>query len=343
MRKIKAAYIEPDDYFPEEIRKEYKLGEFAESEELYKIKSVMLGHAVGDALGVPVEFVSRAELEKDPVTAMRGFGTYNVPAGTWSDDTSMSLGALDALCHKDWNWNDIMDNFVDWLENGKYTPARETFDVGRTCLKAVLGYCRGEENALNCGNNSEHSNGNGSLMRIHPFVLYAYANKMPFCEWLEFIKNASALTHAHECSKLGCLIYTFILIHLLGDSNKDSIALGLRRAECHLREYKEIERYKRIFDSDFANSPANEIKSSGYVVDTLEAALWCVLTTRNFRDCVLKAVSLGADTDTVAAVAGGIAGVLYGYDSIPKEWLDALIRRDYIEDMCERAENAWID
>ena len=114
MRKIKAAYIEPDDYFPEEIRNKYKLGEFAESEELYKIKSVMLGHAVGDALGVPVEFRKREQIAKNPVTNMRGYGTYNMPAGTWSDDTSMSLCALDALCDNDWTWEKLMDNYVAW-------------------------------------------------------------------------------------------------------------------------------------------------------------------------------------------------------------------------------------
>ena len=341
MRKIKVAYVEPDDYFPKETRKKYKLGEFAESEELYKIKSVMLGHAVGDALGVPVEFSSRAELEKNPVADMRGFGTYNVPAGSWSDDTSMSLATLDVLCRKNWRWEYVMNNFSAWLSGGKYTPTGETFDVGRTCREAIMHYSNGRASATGCGKTDEYSNGNGSLMRIHPFVLYAHVNRMPFFEWLEFIKTASSLTHAHECSKLGCLIYAFVLIHLLGDPNKDSIALGLRRAECHLREFSEIKRYKRLWSSDFAKLPVSEIKSSGYVVDTLEAALWCVLTTDNYRDCVLKAVNLGGDTDTVAAIAGGLAGILYGYDSIQKEWLDTLKRREYIDNMCKAAADAW--
>ena len=108
-----------------------------------------------------------------------------------------------------------------------------------------------------------------------------------------------------------------------------------------MREVSGIERYSRIFNSDFSKLKESEIKSTGYVVDTLEAALWCVLTTGSYRDCVLKAVNLGDDTDTVAAIAGGLAGAIYGYDGIPKEWRDTLIKRDYIEEMCERAGRVW--
>ena len=100
---------------------------------LEKIKAVVLGHAVGDALGVPVEFTSREELAKDPVVGMRGFGTYPVPAGAWSDDTSMSIAALDAMCEKHWSYEDVMKNFAVWLEEAEFTPTGRAFDIGRTC------------------------------------------------------------------------------------------------------------------------------------------------------------------------------------------------------------------
>jgi ADP-ribosylglycohydrolase len=100
--------------------------------------------------------------------------------------------------------------------------------------------------------------------------------------------------------------------------------------------------YSRIFESNFASLTRDEIKSTGYVVDTLEAALWCLMTTTDYKSCVLKAVNLGEDTDTVAAVAGGLAGALYGYDSIQKEWRDTLIKRDYIEELCKTACNNWL-
>ena len=306
-----------------------------------KIKAVMLGHAIGDALGVPVEFCERNELVEKPVTDMVGYGTYPYPEGCWSDDTSMSLAALDSLASGKLDFDDIMVKFGEWYYDDEYTPTGEMFDVGNTCSYAIDNYFAYHKPIEECGLTGEHSNGNGSLMRIHPFVLYAYANQMSVDEWLGVIVKASALTHSHDRSKIGCLIYTFVLMSLLKDKGKDGIKDALKKAEHYFSACAEFIPYERIFKSDFAELPRDEIKSSGYVVDTLEAAIWCLLTTENYRDCVLKAVNLGDDTDTVAAVAGGLAGALYGYDAIPKEWLDTLKRRGYIEEMCERSCAAW--
>ena len=311
-----------------------------------KIKSVMIGHAVADALGVPVEFCEREELVENPVTDMMGYGTYDVPAGAWSDDTSMSLCALDAMCREGWKWEDIMNNFAEWLENGKYTPTGESFDVGRTCLHAILRYCR-DGDSKKCGGIDERSNGNGSLMRINPFVLWAtmtFSNHSNdgYWQWMGCIKRASELTHAHDRSIMGCTIYAYCLSFLLKEATRESLVAGIKFAGDDLDYLPEYEPYKRIFDSNFEKLRADEIKSSGYVVDTLEAALWCLLTTDNYRDCVLKAVNLGGDTDTIAAVAGGLAGALYGYDGIPEEWRNTLIKREYIEEMCERAYENWV-
>ena len=130
---------------------------------LYMMKSVMIGHAVGDALGVPVEFCSREELDESPVTDMIGFGSYPVPAGAWSDDTSMTLAALDSLANGTVDYNDIMENFVRWCSEDEYTPTGEMFDIGRTCLTAIRNYLATDgKPALECGLNDEHSNGNGS-------------------------------------------------------------------------------------------------------------------------------------------------------------------------------------
>ena len=307
-----------------------------------KIKAVMLGHAVGDALGVPVEFCERDELAAKPVTDMVGYGTYPYPEGCWSDDTSMSLAALDSLASGKLDFDDIMVKFGEWYYDDEYTPTGEMFDVGNTCSYAIDNYFAYHKPIEECGLTGERSNGNGSLMRIHPFVLYAYAKQMSIDEWLGVIVKASALTHAHDRSKIGCLIYTFVLMNLLKDKGKDGIQEGLKKAKHYLNACAEFTTYERIFKNDFAALPRDEIKSSGYVVDTLEAALWCLLTTANYRDCVLKAVNLGDDTDTIAAIAGGLAGALYGYDTIPSEWLEALKRRDYIEEMCERACAAWV-
>lgn len=307
-----------------------------------KIKAVMIGHAVGDALGVPVEFCKREQRKKQPVTDMMGYGTYPVPAGAWSDDTSMSIAALDSLADGCLDFDGIMDNFIKWLSQDEYTPTGKTFDVGHTCLCAIRNRMKNQDlPAVQCGQGGEYANGNGSLMRIHPFVLYAYTKCMKYDDWSDLIRSASALTHAHERSRLGCMIYTFVLFHLLADPNKSVIWTALRRAEAHLCDEPEFCHYIRLFAPDFAALPEDEIKSSGYVVDTLEAAVWCLLTTDSYRDCVLKAVNLGGDTDTVAAVAGGLAGALYGYEGIPQAWRETLIKREWIEEMCERAGSEW--
>jgi ADP-ribosylglycohydrolase len=306
-----------------------------------KIKAVIFGHAVADALGVPVEAQSREELEANPVTDMRGFGSYPVPAGSWSDDTSMSLATLDSLADGVLDFDRIMMNFGKWYCGEEYTPTGVVFDIGGVCRRAIQNYFTDRKSARECGLSDEYSNGNGSLMRIHPFVLRIWSTRELHPHTNAIIDAASALTHAHERSKLGCKIYTQILLHLLASPSKGAIKLALSMAKCRYMGNPEFSHFARLFSGDFERLPCEEIKSSGYVVDTLEAALWCVLTTDSYRECVLKAVNLGRDTDTVAAIAGGLAGALYGYDAIPSEWLDTLKRRDYIEEMCERACAEW--
>lgn len=306
-----------------------------------KMKSVILGHAVADALGVPVEFRDRSKVDKSPVTDMMGYGTYPYPAGSWSDDTSMSLCTLDSLANGSIDYTDIMDNFIKWLNENEYTPTGQTFDVGRTCRKSIMLYSQTKD-IENCGGTTENSNGNGSLMRIHPMTLYLYLrNDLSLDEKLEIIHKTSALTHAHERSKIGCGIYSFVLWELLDNHDKESVLIGLQKAQEYYEKNYEFDKYNRIFENTFILTKREDISSSGYVVSTLEAALWCLLTTNDYKECVLKAVNLGDDTDTVGAVTGGLAGALYGIKAIPQVWLNVLQKRDYIVDMCERAAKIW--
>lgn len=334
-------YTEPVSYFPKEIRKACKLGEFAEGRELRALKGVMLGHAVGDALGVPVEFVGRKTLDEFPVDEMIGYGAHPVPAGSWSDDTSMALATLDSLKRGRVDFEEIMSNFERWMTVGEYTPTGVMFDIGGACRTAIRNHMQGK-NALACGLDTEYSNGNGSLMRIHPFVLYAHCKGLSLDECLKLVDLGSSLTHAHPRSKLGCRIYAVLMYRLLDGGGVGSIRAGLAEAKMRFEKEAESVHYDRIFDKNFASLTREKIKSSGYIVDTLEAALWCVLTTKDYKSCVLRAVNLGEDTDSVTAIAGGIAGILYGYESIPKEWLSTLLRREYIEKLCESASKKWL-
>lgn len=307
---------------------------------LNRIKAVMFGHAIADAVGVPVEFRSREYLKKNPVTDMVGFGTHNVPAGTWSDDTSMSLCALTSLSNGTVDYDDIMRNFSKWCYSGKFTTDGVVFDIGITCSEAIYNYVYGKQSASSCGLSSVRSNGNGSLMRIHPFVLYAYYNHINNeDEFVDMIARASSLTHAHACSIDGCIIYAYILRELLNRPEVSSIYKGINLAKSKVSTSSQY--YNRIFSGNIADISEENIKSSGYVVHSLEAAIWCLLTTDSYKECVLKAVNLGEDTDTIAAIAGSLAGALYGIDAIPADWIGKLRKKDCIEEMCNEACLAW--
>ena len=303
-----------------------------------KIYNALYGAIVADALGVPVEFTSREERKAKPITDMIGHGTYNLPKGSWSDDSSMMLCMAESIGRlKTIDYDDIMKNFSSWFNESKFTPDNNLFDIGGSCRKSIMNYLEGVP-AVDCGQKSEFDNGNGSLMRIAPLPFYLFQKYGPNAlnSWkaVEIIHNVSRLTHAHYISLIGCDIYCAIMIEILTGVNKTDL---LKSALSKVEKYEEVHikycdfysKYHRLTESDFANLSEDQIKSTGYVVDTLEAALWCFLTTDNYRDCVLKAVNLGSDTDTVACVAGSIAGLYYG--DIPSDWIESIRNRDLID------------
>lgn len=314
-----------------------------------KYKAAILGLIVGDALGVPVEFKSRANMKENPVTDMIGYGTHNQPAGTWSDDSSMVIATIEWLGEIQDNQPDyalLMDKFSNWLMYGDYTPYGEVFDCGISTSRAIINYGKGME-PLECGGKSEWENGNGSLMRILPAALYwAKGLATDDMEDKAFIYNLSALTHGHLRSKMGCLIYSKLIADLLCNPSQYKMEIVEKSIDICKKYFNclddeevtvEKEKYARLWDVPaFIKLGEDDIKSSGYVVDTLEAAIWCFLNTDNYKDCVLKAVNLGEDTDTVGAVAGGLAGLYYGMEAIPEDWINLLPKKDWIVELIEK-------
>lgn len=312
-----------------------------------KVVGGIMGLCVADALGVPVEFISREVLRKNPVKEMREYGTYNQPIGTWSDDTSMTICLADSLIHG-LDYTEIMRRFHAWINNASYTPHGEVFDVGIATRKALERYAAGK-NPIDCGGRNERDNGNGSLMRILPLAYYLHTkygeNITSSDKAMDIVHRVSSMTHAHKRSQIACGIYVSITCLLMGTMSLDyAIHDGIYRAIKYYQgksEYSyEIKNYIRLTADEFGGLAESQIRSSGYVVDTLEAAIWCLLNTDNYKDCVLKAVNLGDDTDTVAAVAGGLAGLYYGYESIPEEWRRAIVKRDMIITICNELNDA---
>lgn len=307
-----------------------------------KVLDGIMGLAVADALGVPVEFNDRQSLEKNPVTGMRAYGTYNQPAGTWSDDTSMTLCLVESLS-KGLDYKDVMDNFIKWYDGGLFTPHGDAFDIGIGTSMALSRYKEGIP-PLKCGGTGERDNGNGSLMRILPILFYlqsVYGTEFYEIEdAFDIVHNVSSLTHGHKRCYVACGIYIMVASKLMGEADLDTaVGYGVHKAMEYYKKKKEFQSelkyFERLMDDCFKDLPEDEIKSSGYVVDTLEAAIWCLLNTNDYKTCVLKAVNLGSDTDTVGAVVGGLAGLRYGYESIPKEWRDTIVKKDYIENLCD--------
>ena len=309
-------------------------------------KDGMLGLIVGDALGVPVEFMSRTELMKNPVTGMREYGTHHQPRGTWSDDSSMALAELDSIRTVGTiDYTDMMERFSRWCMYGEYTPFGEVFDIGIATSRALMNYAKGIA-PLESGGKTEWDNGNGSLMRILPICLYLFERQKKVCtsenESIYMIHAVSALTHAHVRSQMACGIYYFLVKAILEEegSLENRLQKGMDRAYQYYRQdlsnHRELENYKRLADlSEFKENPKEGIKSSGYVVDTLEAAVWCLLHSHSYKETVLMAVNLGEDTDTIGAVAGGLAGLYYKEEGIPQEWTQVLQRREWIEEVLQ--------
>lgn len=252
-----------------------------------RMRSCIYGLAVGDALGVPYEFCERGTFE---CTGMAGGGAHGQPAGTWSDDTSMTLcicasikrlGIIDTA--------DIAYRFRQWLEHGDYTCDGRVFDVGMTCKRAI---------STGVPAKSYDDCGNGSLMRTAPLAMLDPIEPYD-------IREVSAITHAHPMAEWSCVALCDILrtIRNVGTPAKGDL----------------WHRYGYI-----ASRPIEAVKSDGYCEHTFEAALWCFLNTFSYADCVLAAVNLGDDTDTTAAVAGAIAGVYYRFGAIPPKWIGQL-------------------
>lgn len=267
-----------------------------------QLKSAIYGLAVADAVGVPGEFLERGSYRID---SMVGGGMHGQPAGTFSDDTSMTLACCRSLrCkHKQIDLDDMRKRFCAWRDKGEFAVAGRVFDIGTTVASAL---CEG------VGMKGERSCGNGSLMRIIPLAFVPGVTN-------EQIAQVSAITHAHPLCMEGCVLYVRLAQEL-------AAGVSVRDAIVNMPACGRYERLPRI-----ADVPLDDIRSFGFIVDTFEAALWALVYTDSYRDCVLTCANMGHDTDTVAAVAGGLAGIVYGYDAIPAEWIDGLRGKDIIE------------
>ena len=312
-------------------------------------KSALIGLAVGDAFGVPYELCTREAVRIIIQPDMIGIDTHTdfapthgQPAGTWSDDTSMTIAAMDSIAKNNGLFipDSVMRAFCDWWYNGMYCVDKP-FDIGRTCMNAIHNYNSGIE-PVKCGPSGIRDNGNGSLMRILPFALASIFKHSPFVDIGLNICIASNLTHGHPISCLGCVIFAVFLNELLGPATKEDAWMFTRHYDYgKYFDADTMKAYETLLNPDFVTLSDDVIGESGYVVDTLMAAVKSLLCTSTYEDAIMYAVRLGYDTDTNAAVTGALAGAYYGMESIPERWLSKLRKKDMLLDIAERFANCF--
>ncbi len=291
---------------------------------LERFRGCLLGLAVGDAVGTTVEFRQRGSFS--PVTDMSGGGPFDLQPGQWTDDTSMALclatslveaGGFDAV--------DQMNRYCNWQENGYLSSTGKCFDIGHTVSQALSQYRR-SGNPFS-GSTHPRSAGNGCLMRLAPIPMFYFPDRDRI---LQFSGESSRTTHgAAECIDASRL-FGDMLYRALSGANKTEILFG------SLPEIVGSSSIQAIAQGAYRSKSIDEIRGTGYVVESLEAALWCFWTTDTYEQAVLQAANLGDDADTTAAICGQIAGAYYGVSRIPDRWLEQLTMRNEITELADR-------
>ena len=293
-------------------------------------RGCLIGLAVGDALGAAVEFKPPGSFE--PVTGYRAGGPHGLDPGEWTDDTSMALALADSIAQAGWDLNDQARRYVLWWREGKYSVNDHCFDIGNTTVAALHRF-RQNENATSSGDPSPRASGNGSIMRLAP-VPIRYLDHFPeqIQQLATLAAESSLPTHASPQCVSACRYMALLLAGLMRGFDRNEVLAAdwepleqLRRLEPLHPEVEEVA------SGTFRELQPPAIKGSGYVVKSLEAALWAFHDAKDFREAILRSVNLGDDADTTGAVCGQFAGAYWGETGIPSEWLTGLAKWEMIE------------
>ena len=282
-----------------------------------RYQGALLGLATGDAVGTTLEFTERGSFT--PITDMLGGGPFRLQAGQWTDDTSMALCLATSLVEKQgFDPQDQMQRYNDWRVNGYMSSNGRCFDIGVTVSEALSQYL-GSGNPFS-GPTHPLTAGNGSIMRLVPVVMYFSSD---ITQVIQFAGDSSRTTHgAKECIDACCYFATLLHFAFEGADKKQLLACNYYQPTTR--------KITAIQQQNYQDKTIEQIRGSGYVVQSLEAALWCFAHTDNFADAVLMAANLGDDADTTAAVCGQIAGAFYGVEGIPKHWRNKITEHDMI-------------
>jgi ADP-ribosyl-[dinitrogen reductase] hydrolase len=293
-------------------------------------RGALIGLAVGDALGAAVEFMPSGSFP--PVTDYRGGGPHGLEPGEWTDDTSMALALADSIASTGWDLEDQLNRYIEWWQNGKYSVNGDCFDIGTTTQVALATFRR-DRDPFTCGLSGERSSGNGSNMRLAPVPIRFYRNfDDDVSEFCRLAEESSLTTHASDQCRSACRYLAAVLAALIRGDERQTVL----SAECGVLSRITTQGsldpiIEAIASGSYLHKSPPEIRGSGSVVESLEAALWAFHSSESFAEAVLKAVNLGNDADTTGAVCGQLAGAWWGESGIPENWRTGLARRDLIE------------
>jgi len=294
-------------------------------------RGMLLGLAIGDALGAAVEF--KAPGTFPAVTGFRAGGPHGLKPGEWTDDTSMALALADSIAQSGWDLNDQAERYLAWFKTGKYSVNGRCFDIGITTCAALDRFGQTRD-ARTSGDRAARASGNGSIMRLAP-VPIRHSDMYPddLADLVERAVESSLPTHASPQCLSSCAYLCLVLCGLVHGESREAVLdpdwEPLVRARAILSSFHP--EVAEVAAGSYKRQRPPQIRGSGYVVKSLEAALWAFHDARDFHEAVLRAVNLGDDADTTGAVCGQLAGAFWGEQGIPAEWLEGLAGRELIE------------
>lgn len=312
--------------------KDYKKRDYVDK----LFQNALLGYAVGDSFGLPFKYFDKKKIKPILTDNIMSGGYFEIPAGTWGESTSLVVATINSLIDiKKIDYNDIMKKYSDWLMYSKYTPFEKLYTVGNSINNSIKKHLKGID-ALNCGENNI-SHDNDSLKRILPISLYIFFENFPLEKEVEIINEFSSLSNNSEVTKMGCFMYTQFLKEIIKNKNKEFAFEKM----CNINynnfyEQSIIEVFKEILSLSFQKDNEQDIKCSENIVDTLRAVLYSVFKGNDYKSTILTSVKLGNNTDTICALSGAIAGIIYGENNIPDDWIIELQEEEKLRDLSKK-------
>lgn len=301
----------------------------------------LIGYVIGDALGFPLQNQKRDDLLKKPLTKMIESDHFETPEGTWSTNTSLTIATIDSInakCAID--FKDIMNKISAFNYHCSYTPFNEVLDIDVITLRAIEKYNEDKENVSSWG--IENKINNKSLARILPIAYYAIEKKLKDLEVLDLVKSISSLTHSNEICQMGCYIYVRLVMFLLNGKDKFSAYSMTKCVDYSMFSEEAQNTYARLIKDDISKYKLSEIESTSEPSNTLEVCIWLMLKSDSYKDSLIGAINLGEDTSTNAALTGALTGIIYGYETFPEDWLNKIIKKEYLLDIFEEfSENKY--